>query len=159
MENKFKRNNPLNIRWSQSNNWVGQTGMDNGFCVFKNADYGFRAAFMLLKNYHKKGFNTIEKIVKRFAPPSENPTYNYIRFVCKKMEALGYDDYDVGLECYPLDLRNDMIVVDLIACMAKFESGLNVQSREVASALYNLGLLSWKDEEVVVRSVRGDVWP
>lgn len=74
-------NNPLNIRYNPQNQWRGQTGQDKGFCVFKNKAYGFRAGFIILGNYIKNGINTIEQIVSRWAPPSENNTENYIRFI------------------------------------------------------------------------------
>lgn len=76
--------NPLNIRFSPENQWQGQTGVNRGFCVFKSEAYGFRAAYRLLTNYIKHGFNTIEKIITRWAPPSENDTDFYIKFVCQE---------------------------------------------------------------------------
>ena len=75
-------NNPLNIRFSPQNQWRGQTGENHGFCVFKSESYGIRAAYRIICNYIRNGFNTIEKIVSRWAPASENNTEWYIQFVC-----------------------------------------------------------------------------
>ena len=76
------KNNPANIRYSVSNHWLGQSDPDNGFCTFKDLDYGVRALMILLKryinNYHLR---SVGSIIKRFAPVSENPTSAYIRFV------------------------------------------------------------------------------
>lgn len=78
-------NNPFNIRFSSRNNWKGQyhTAV-NGFCQFKNVDYGLRAGLILLRNYVRKGYDTPRLIIQRFAPSSENPTWNYIAYVCSQ---------------------------------------------------------------------------
>lgn len=77
----FKNCNPLNIRYSSRNNWRGQVGENKGFCVFSHEAWGFRAAYKLITNYISQGHNTIEKIVSRWAPPTENDTENYIKYV------------------------------------------------------------------------------
>ena len=77
-------NNPLNIRFNPANQWRGQTGEHRGFCVFKSKAYGMRAAYVLITNYIKNGYNTIESIVGRWAPPSENDTENYIHIVTEE---------------------------------------------------------------------------
>ena len=48
--------------------------------------YGYRAAFILLKQYYRKhGLKTIQGIISRWAPPSDgNATGKYITFVCHK---------------------------------------------------------------------------
>ena len=85
----FRNNNPLNIR--KGNNWKGekQPQTDAAFEQFESMQYGVRAGFKILKNY-MTGFNglaqkanTIEKIVTRWAPPSENDTASYISTVEK----------------------------------------------------------------------------
>lgn len=76
--------NPLNIRYSPSNQWKGQVSQNKGFCVFKSNSYGIRAGYIILTNYIKNGVNTIRDIVSRWAPPSENDTQRYINFVCEE---------------------------------------------------------------------------
>lgn len=78
----IRNNNPLNIRYSSGNKWIGQTGKNKGFAVFSDMVYGWRAAIVLLIKYQRSGYDTIRKIVTRWAPPSENDTEAYIRFVC-----------------------------------------------------------------------------
>jgi mRNA-degrading endonuclease HigB of HigAB toxin-antitoxin module len=51
-------------------------------------EYGIRALLVLLRNYIRKDFNTIEKIIKRYAPSNENDTEAYIRAVSNTS---GYD--------------------------------------------------------------------
>lgn len=77
------KNNPANIRYNALNRWKGLIGNNNGFCEFSDITFGLRALCILLKRYIK-GYNLtdVDTIIKRFAPPSENNTCNYIRYVC-----------------------------------------------------------------------------
>jgi len=61
----------------------GVTGKDSrGFAIFKTEYHGIRAMRILLQNYIKKGFNTIEKIINRYAPASDgNQPLIYINYV------------------------------------------------------------------------------
>ncbi len=78
----YRNNNPLNIRKSNER-WLGEVrpSQDAAFKQFESMGYGFRAALKLLRNYIGKGYNTIEKIIGRWAPPSENHTTSYINNV------------------------------------------------------------------------------
>lgn len=87
-----RNNNPLNIR--KGNTWKGERPIQNDpvFEEFESIEYGFRAALKLVKNYiegtnfnHRK-YETIDAIVRRWAPPIENATENYIRFVADGMQ-------------------------------------------------------------------------
>lgn len=72
-------NNPGNIRPGDS--WVGMKGTSNNFVVFENVGYGLRALAIDLSNKIKNGYDTIEKIITRYAPPEENDTDAYINAV------------------------------------------------------------------------------
>lgn len=86
----IRNNNPLNIR--KGNNWYGERHpqVDRDFEEFESMELGIRAAFVLLRNYitgyngRSAKFNTIRKIIRRWAPPVENATQRYIDFVVKK---------------------------------------------------------------------------
>ena len=132
---KYQRNNPLNIRYSVRNHWVGQKGQLRGFCVFEEERYGWRAGFILLKNYGKMGYNSVRKIVERWAPYRENPTSEYIRFVSLRMQSLGYESFSVPFEESALDLGNDEVVIDLLMCMSVFESGKHTQAKHIRAML------------------------
>lgn len=86
----YRNNNPLNIRFSESNDWYGQIGRDKasgGMCVFGNMRSGVRAAFRLLYAYqwrHNK--RTVRDLISRWAPKSENNTEAYIKRVCDWMK-------------------------------------------------------------------------
>lgn len=149
---KYVRNNPLNIRYSEKNEWLGQIGERNGFCVFSEEKYGWRAGFVLLKNYHKKGFRTVSQIIHRFAPASENPTSSYVSFVCDKLQQLGYESYGVEFKDAALDLGNDMVVVDLLLVMSIFETGQKNQSNSIRCQLSEF-IDKFKGDYVITRGV------
>ena len=78
-----RNNNPLNIRHAGSQ-WVGMRKVqtDKCFVQFVSRKYGYRAAFVLLHNYIRKGKDTIGKIVAKWAPSSDrNNTQAYINYV------------------------------------------------------------------------------
>lgn len=81
----YRNNNPLNIR-NSNEHWMGEIrpSQDAAFKQFESMGYGFRAALKLLRNYIGKGYNTIEKIINRWAPPSENFTGSYINNVATR---------------------------------------------------------------------------
>ena len=105
-----KSNNPLNIEWRASNDWDGQTGKRGRFATFSTPDYGLRAAIKLLNNYLGNGYDTITKVVTKWAPPHENPTAKYIAFVSQK------SGIHPNQRLYATD------VLKIIKPMAKFES-------------------------------------
>lgn len=81
---KYK-NNPLNIRATKSK-WIGVTGVKNGFLEFESVVYGVRCGLFLLKRTYKRWYGCcdLEKCIITFAPPTENDTESYIRFVVKE---------------------------------------------------------------------------
>ncbi|QHM71555.1 structural protein [Mixta intestinalis] len=77
----IRNNNPGNIRWGDE--WKGllpeKQRTDKCFCQFRSAEYGIRAMIIILRNYQRKhGLNTINAIIQRWAPASENNTQAYI---------------------------------------------------------------------------------
>lgn len=85
MSRGLRNNNPLNIRISSSPYKGKIEGSDKAFETFESMPYGYRAAFVILGTYLSNGFNTIEKIVSRWAPPEDNnDTAAYITAVEKQ---------------------------------------------------------------------------
>lgn len=118
-------NNPLNIRYNPANNWVGQTGEYKGFCVFKSESYGIRAAYKLLFNCIKNGHNTLADIIERWAPPTENDTKKYLRFVCEDViidpsEPLGYST-----------IHDYWTIIIILRAMATMESGQRYDEQQI----------------------------
>lgn len=82
----LRNNNPGNIRHGSSR-WQGMNPVqtDKDFVQFTNPIYGIRAIAKLLNNYQNRyGLNTIEEIISRWAPPSENITGAYVANVANK---------------------------------------------------------------------------
>lgn len=79
----LRNNNPLNIRHNADLFQGEIKGNDKLFKTFSSMPYGYRAAFVILATYLSRGDNTIEKIISRWAPPSENKTQTYISTVVK----------------------------------------------------------------------------
>ena len=77
--------NPLNIRRVAGTKWKGQSASqtDRRFVQFREVEWGLRAAFCILRTYARRyDAVCIRDIVRRWAPPSENDTEQYIRNVC-----------------------------------------------------------------------------
>jgi len=84
MTRGIRNNNPLNIRRS-SDVFLGEKqSSDIAFKQFISMAYGYRATFTILGTYLDRGQNTIEKIVKAWAPPTENNTERYIQNVAAR---------------------------------------------------------------------------
>lgn len=82
----YRNNNPLNIRINPANNWVGKVAnnTDGAFEQFVSMEYGYRAALKLLRNYITQyGLTTLDKIIAKWAPSTENNTTGYINRVAK----------------------------------------------------------------------------
>lgn len=79
----LRNNNPLNIRHSADRFQGEIAGADKSFKTFASLPYGYRAAFVILGTYLSQGCNTVEKIISRWAPSTENDTESYISQVEK----------------------------------------------------------------------------
>lgn len=109
----IRNNNPLNIRFNSENNWNGQTGQDRyGFCVFDTPENGIRAGAKTLDSYARIGVNTIEKIISKWAPSSENNVPAYVAAVEK----------DTGIDRKAV-INKSRDYLRLIAAMIKHENG------------------------------------
>lgn len=73
----IRNNNPGNIRVSKDQ-WEGMTGDDGAFVTFDSPESGVRALGKNLLSYGRQGYDSIEKIINRWAPPNENDTQAYI---------------------------------------------------------------------------------
>ncbi|MBO7731264.1 MAG: hypothetical protein J6S67_01875 [Methanobrevibacter sp.] len=119
------KNNPLNIRYNENTNWLGQIGRNKGFVEFDSMEHGFRAALWLIKRtyMHRYGLNTIREVISRFAPNNENDTYGYIQIISNAMDMSASSflcDYDVPF---------------LVSHMAKVETDTFVYPHELTSII------------------------
>ena len=82
----IRNNNPLNLR-KTSIGWRGKKleGTDPDFEQFDNMYNGIRAALVNIRTMVRvHGCTTVEDVIRRWAPASENDTEAYIRTVCTK---------------------------------------------------------------------------
>lgn len=117
--------NPTNIIKSSAQ-WEGKTetpkkliveGRNTRFEAFKNDYFGIRAALLNLKNgYFNKGKNTLEKIISKWAPATENNTTNYINTAVK------LTDWDKDKV---INEKNNAEMFILLKTIAKIDGGFN----------------------------------
>lgn len=79
----LRNNNPGNLR--PGDPWRGMIGENQGFIVFENIAWGIRALAIDLTTKISNGYDTIELIIFRYAPPYENDTLAYIAYVAGQM--------------------------------------------------------------------------
>jgi len=123
----IRNNNPGNIRKGSKKIWLGEVwpSQDASFSQFMTMAYGVRALFIDLVNKHKNGYNSVQKIIYRYAPPTENYSARYAKFVADAM----------GLTVTQPFAMTEANLVKFAKAVAKFENGnaaalINAQSWE-----------------------------
>ena len=97
----IRNKNPGNIKLGTDWDGLASEQTDPTFCTFEEAVMGIRALMRILLTYrftHKK--TNVDSIISRWAPPSENNTEAYIKFVCDKMDVKPLDELDNSIEHY-----------------------------------------------------------
>jgi hypothetical protein len=82
MNRAQKNKNPVNLRFAGQTEAVGKD--DLGFAIFPNDPAGWRAAHAQIELDQKRGLS-LEDFIFKFAPPIENDTNNYLRYVTRQM--------------------------------------------------------------------------
>ena len=77
----IRNNNPGNIEYGDFAKRMGATGSDGRFAIFPTMDQGKLASMSLLNGYVDKGYDSIDKIIHRWAPSNENNTSAYVNAV------------------------------------------------------------------------------
>lgn len=107
--------NPGNIRKSPTR-YLGevQPSKDPAFKQFESMAWGYRALFVLLDSYCRRGVRTIREIISRYAPPVENYTEGYIRVVAES----------AGLPAESnVDMSDHDLMVRIAAAISRVENG------------------------------------
>lgn len=125
MEPRGIRNcNPGNIRITKDK-WKGlrEVQTDKEFFQFVSMPYGYRALLKTLKNYRRRsGCETIAEFIRRWAPPVENNTVSYIRYVCNRL--------GVSPDWVPkIEDKDTMIAV--AAAISCYENGVEPDMEEI----------------------------
>lgn len=122
--------NPLNI--VRGIKWQGLRPVqtDPRFCQFVSMQYGWRAALITLRNYisgrngKRQPFDTIEKIINRWAPPTENNTSAYVKSVATA----------VGIDMRTrVQWRDRVVICAIVKAMAYQECGRLFDIEEIYS--------------------------
>ena len=116
MSRGLRNCNPGNIRRSRVR-YKGEVlpSHDKEFKQFCSIAYGYRAMFVLLDSYRSKyGLCTIRQMLNRYAPPSENFTEGYIRFVASRT---GIAPNEI------VNTRAARDMVPIVAAMSEIENG------------------------------------
>ncbi|GAB1846373.1 hypothetical protein MyNCGM683_12020 [Achromobacter xylosoxidans] len=110
----IRNNNPGNIRASGLD-WEGAVGEEGGFVKFDGPIAGGKALIKNLMAYNSKyGLDTVEGIIGRWAPATENNTAAYVTAVSA---GLGVGPKD------PLDMRSPVVLAKLASLIARHENG------------------------------------
>jgi hypothetical protein len=127
----YRNNNPFNIRktFDSAGNqtfWPHEIkGSDTDFKTFDTMVNGYLEGFRLLREYKAGGFDTITKIINRFAPSNENDTYAYIQAVTK----------DTGIdENTPVNFNDPMQFKNLVAAISYHENGITPDLNDIDEA-------------------------
>ena len=127
----IRNNNPLNIR--KGNDWKGERPEqeDKAFEEFTSMEYGIRAGFIILRKYITgyngltQKFNTIEKMISRWAPAIENKTAAYISQVSKM----------TGIPApLKISFAQRSVMVAIVDAMIFVECGQHVDKQLIESA-------------------------
>lgn len=122
----LKNRNPGNLRFHPEIKWRGQIGQDSkGFCVFDIDENGIRAIVKDLKtDYFRDGQKTILALLSEYAPPTENHTMAYARFVA--------DALHIGVE--EEIAFNEATAEQMVRAIIKMENGVQPYSDDVIRA-------------------------
>jgi hypothetical protein len=130
----LRNNNPGNIRLS-GDQWQGMSASqtDGTFVQFDSMVYGIRAIAKVLQKYHYTyGLNSVNEIIARWAPQSENNTSAYAYAVADYL-GVSADDY--------LDFSNPSTLFDLVKGIIRHENGL-IASALIPDSTINDGLVA-----------------
>lgn len=111
----IRNNNPGNVM-KGGDSWQGEVqGNDPRYVTFSTPEAGIRAMAKTLLTYQDKhGLDTVEGIVSRWAPATENNTVAYATSVAKEMGVKPGD---------PLNLRDIATLTKLTRAMIRVENG------------------------------------
>ena len=118
----IRNKNPGNIKLGTDWDGLAAEQTDPTFCIFDEAVMGIRALMRILLTYrftHNK--KNIDSIIRRWAPPSENDTEAYIKFVAERMEIEPMAMIDNSIEAY----------LPLVQSIIRMENGMQPYNDEL----------------------------
>lgn len=125
MSRGIRNCNPGNIRRSRVR-YVGEVkqSTDPEFKQFESMAYGYRAMFVLLDTYRRRyGLTTIRQMINRYAPPCENFTEGYIRFLVARTGIAPDEE---------IDTRAERDMMPIVCAMSEIENGVKASREDVS---------------------------
>ncbi|WP_244582557.1 lytic transglycosylase domain-containing protein [Escherichia coli] len=113
----IRNNNPGNLRAARN-----ASGSDGAFVTFNSPGDGVSALARQLRLYGARGVNTVEGIIGKYAPPTENNTAAYIRSVSDMT------GFSAGQK---LDLDDPSVLAKLIPAIIRHENGVQPYSPDL----------------------------
>lgn len=118
--------NPGNIRRTRRQGlYRGEVeqASDPEFRTFAALKWGYRAMFVVLYTYQKRHrLNTPRQWIERWAPPEENNTEAYLKFVCQRAEV----EPD-----QPISALEESQMLPFVAAMSQIENGQEASMEKV----------------------------
>lgn len=124
MSRGLRNRNPGNIRRSATR-YKGEVrpSRDKVFKEFTSMAWGYRALFVLLHTYRVRyGLRSTAQMITRWAPPSENHTHQYVRYVADALGAAPEDE---------VDTLDQATMLPFAAAVSEVENGVHARMEEV----------------------------
>ncbi|MBE6286657.1 MAG: structural protein P5 [Mediterranea massiliensis] len=128
----LRNNNPLNIRNGVSR-WKGmeERAEEKEFVCFLTLSMGYRAAWILLRNYRQRLLNegksyTLGNIIERWAPPEDgNDSKAYVRSVLRLCAGKVAGRQPLPM---PDTIEGKPLFTEIIAAMTCVENGIGMDA-------------------------------
>lgn len=128
----LRNNNPLNIRNGVSR-WKGMEEQEEEkeFVCFLTLSMGYRAAWILLRNYHQRLLNegknyTLGNIIERWAPPEDgNDSKAYVRSVLRLCAGKVVGRQPLPMPDTP---EGKPVFTEIMAAMTCVENGISMDA-------------------------------
>ncbi|WP_225548132.1 hypothetical protein [Chromobacterium violaceum] len=121
----IRNNNPGNLQFVGQAGAAKEAGAAGRFAVFDTPEAGLDAMAKQLVRYGNSGLTSVQSIIRKWAPSSENNTAAYAAAVAKRMGV------DVGQS---LDMGRPEVIRSLMDAMIVRENGYNPYARQMLDA-------------------------
>ena len=123
MARGYRNCNPGNIRNSSVRYLGEKESTDIAYKQFESMAWGFRAMFVLLHTYQVRyGLKTLQQMIERYAPPSENDTTGYVSYITRRTRIA-----DIST----VDTHSEKQMIPLVTAMAVMENGTEPDADDV----------------------------
>lgn len=118
----LRNNNPGNLNYAGQAGATREGGPGGRFAVFGNAQAGLNALANQLDIYRQRGINTVQGIIGKWAPPSENNTGAYINRVAQSLGVGAGDKINLG---------DPAVMSRIMSAIIQHENGRNPYSQDM----------------------------